>query len=209
MTDINVDVSLGGTPIVVNATVACGVSGPQGIQGPQGPQGEQGIQGPAGPTGPQGEPGGSSSGGIEEAPIDGLQYVRQDATWMEISMDTTGIENKLDEIVVGLSSINSTLKGYVLFMQSNQGYTTTEMPGFIGIEVSKIILGGVVAPEYLWDIDQNYFMDNYGYAVKFNGWIDDYSGAILQPGDTILVRQPPFSAYNVHSFTPEFVEDED
>lgn len=90
-----------------------GPQGPQGSMGAQGypgPDGPQGPTGPAGATGPAGpgiavggtagqvltkidgtdfntqwqDPTGGSGGGIPEAPIDGKQYARQDASWAEV-----------------------------------------------------------------------------------------------------------------------------
>lgn len=61
-------------------TVNTGTVGPQGIPGPAGVAGAAGPRGeigPAGPMGPQGIP-----GEVPEAPIDGVAYVRKNASWM-------------------------------------------------------------------------------------------------------------------------------
>jgi hypothetical protein len=52
------------------------VPGPPGATGNTGPQGIQGIQGVPGPQGPQGI--------IAEAPVDGVQYARFNATWAAV-----------------------------------------------------------------------------------------------------------------------------
>jgi hypothetical protein len=59
-----------------------GEPGPPGIPGAPGDKGDQGDPGPEGPEGPQGPVG--PNGGIEDAPIDGVQYARQDAAWTAV-----------------------------------------------------------------------------------------------------------------------------
>lgn len=53
-----------------------GAPGPPGETGEPGPPGEQGFPGPPGPPG--------ASGGLGEAPVDGVQYARQDAAWTAV-----------------------------------------------------------------------------------------------------------------------------
>ena len=59
--------------------VSVGADGEDGADGATGPAGPQG---PAGPTGPQGPPGVDGAGEVEEAPINGTPYSRQDAGWV-------------------------------------------------------------------------------------------------------------------------------
>ena len=58
------------------------------IQGPPGSQGIQGVPGPEGPGGPEGPQGiqgvQGPPGEVTEAPVDGKQYARQDASWSEV-----------------------------------------------------------------------------------------------------------------------------
>jgi len=63
---------------------ATGPAGADGAQGPAGPQGEPGPQGSPGADGAQGIPGPQGEKGdpgIEEAPLDGKRYVRQNGDW--------------------------------------------------------------------------------------------------------------------------------
>jgi hypothetical protein len=59
-----------------------GPQGPPGPEGPVGPQGPPGEAGPEGPPGPEGPAGPAGADGIEDAPIDGQMYVRQDGAWV-------------------------------------------------------------------------------------------------------------------------------
>lgn len=59
------------------ATGTQGVAGPQGVQGPKGDTGATGSTGATGPQGP--------AGPVPEAPIDGQQYARKDATWSVVA----------------------------------------------------------------------------------------------------------------------------
>ena len=74
------------------------VPGPQGVQGPQGvpgpigpvgPKGDQGIQGPQGPSG--------TTGGIAEAPNDGVQYARQSLAWTPVAPPAGGGKTEVFE----------------------------------------------------------------------------------------------------------------
>ena len=55
------------------------------VQGPPGPMGPEGPQGAEGPIGP--------NGGIPEAPVNGLQYARQDANWAQIAVPPNIVTN--------------------------------------------------------------------------------------------------------------------
>lgn len=55
-----------------------GPPGPPGPEGPQGEQGEQGFPGDPGPPGPVGP-----TGPVDEAPMDGVNYVRKDGAWID------------------------------------------------------------------------------------------------------------------------------
>ena len=68
-----------GPPGEQGLTGSTGPAGPQGEVGPLGPVGPKGDTGDVGPVGPQGE-----QGLLEEAPVDGLQYARSDAAWVEV-----------------------------------------------------------------------------------------------------------------------------
>ncbi|HVG51537.1 MAG TPA: hypothetical protein VM867_07890 [Xanthobacteraceae bacterium] len=57
-----------------------GIPGPEGPEGPTGPEGPVGPEGPEGPEGPAGP-----DSGVEEAPINGTPYSRQDAGWVPAS----------------------------------------------------------------------------------------------------------------------------
>ena len=89
----------GGDGFWVEADLPPGPQGPQGPQGkpgeqgPPGPEGTPGVDGQDGADGPQGPPGADGADGadgkdgvdgIEEAPVDGLQYARQDEGWVEV-----------------------------------------------------------------------------------------------------------------------------
>jgi len=60
-----------------------GPPGPQGLPGDQGPPGPQGLPGAPGAAGAPGAPG--APGAVQEAPMTGVQYARQSATWAEVS----------------------------------------------------------------------------------------------------------------------------
>lgn len=59
---------------------AQGIPGPAGVQGSSGAQGPAGSVGPGGPAGPQGAQG--PPGPVEEAPLDGQQYARENGGWL-------------------------------------------------------------------------------------------------------------------------------
>jgi hypothetical protein len=77
-----------------------GPEGQQGVRGPAGPPGEDGADGVDGKDGEDGLPGADGADGkdgvdgkdgadgkdgvVEEAPVDGLQYARQDEGWVEV-----------------------------------------------------------------------------------------------------------------------------
>jgi hypothetical protein len=77
-----------------------GPEGQQGVRGPAGPPGEDGADGADGKDGEDGLPGADGADGkdgvdgkdgadgkdgvVEEAPVDGLQYARQDEGWVEV-----------------------------------------------------------------------------------------------------------------------------
>jgi hypothetical protein len=69
-----------------------GPQGPKGDPGPQGPAGPQGVAGAVGATGPQGAQGpqgipgpvGPMGGSFPDAPVDGVQYARQNAAWVAV-----------------------------------------------------------------------------------------------------------------------------
>jgi len=77
---------LSGPPGPAGPTGPTGANGATGPIGPTGPQGaDSTVPGPAGPTGPKGDTGNTGAQGppgeVEEAPLDGQQYARQDGDW--------------------------------------------------------------------------------------------------------------------------------
>lgn len=110
----------GGATGPTGPTGSAGAAGPTGNTGATGPAGQTGstgvgATGPAGsigPTGPTGPTGATGAGGISEAPIDGLPYMRQDGAWVVAKswMPNSWVQNNtssgwasltLREVVVG------------------------------------------------------------------------------------------------------------
>jgi hypothetical protein len=147
-----------------------GPAGPQGVKGDTGAQGPQGIQGPAGATGAQGPP-----GPVPEAPTDGANYARKNASWSNLDPALALLAPKASPVFTGDPQAPTPTAG-----DSDNSIATT---GFVAAAVAAAGAGaGAVrydTPQSLPGAQQQQGRQNI-YAAPFDALA--YSGLQLNGG---------------------------